>query len=383
MTCVLALSAARIATDALALYRESSKGYNAMGNVVAEIVPQPSQKETGQQARDAYSLIALEQMRESVSSLPNVVSVTAATAVPLGGFSSLSPMATSQASLHQVQPEGYVAVSRVLPNYFHQLNIALQAGRLFTSHPDIGEAVINEEAARVTFHQSNPVGQFAFLSLDDGSTAKVQVIGVIHGVRQEGLDKPIRPEIYLPISAYPEGMFQLVVKVRGNEETAGKEILAAIKGSGVAFEVARITSLGQMEDASTATQRFNADAAVALGCIALLMAGVGLTGIVALWIDTRRRDLAIRLALGSSRSRILELLGSFIGKISLVSVLSGIVVMFMIRPFLISILTQKVLFEESSVFVACVAIVTVVGASMSPTAIELCRLDPAQVLKEE
>ena len=206
--------------------------------------------------------------------------------------------------------EGRAQVRSLTPGYMEALSIPLRAGRFFDAR-DTREgprvAVISEAAARQFWPGENPIGRQLRVHVNEPSRLPREIVGVVGDVRTRGMELAPVPVIYLPHSQYgPESMV-LTVRTAGTPMT----MLPALKTSlrtlapGVALGQAR--TMDDLVAASVAQPRFRTLLLAIFAAVSLLLASVGLYGVVAFSVNQRKTELGLRMALGAEPGEVMRL----------------------------------------------------------------------------
>jgi putative ABC transport system permease protein len=196
----------------------------------------------------------------------------------------------------------------VSEGYFETIGIPLVRGRSFTK-ADAEESpwvvVINESMAREYWGTENPIGQRLAFNTPIWRT----VIGVIGDVRHEGLDGETKPEMYVPVEQAPniESGPTIVVRTSLDTSAAAAELQGAVSAIDRASPVDRIETMEQLVSASVAEPRFRTVILVAFSALALIMASIGIYGLMNYVVIQRTREFGIRLSIGASQRDILRL----------------------------------------------------------------------------
>jgi putative ABC transport system permease protein len=198
--------------------------------------------------------------------------------------------------------------SSVTPDYFHLLGVPLLRGRFFNDSdndkaPQV--AVINEAFARTYWPDQNPLGK-RFKKTGTGSPW-ITVIGMIANARTESLAEPSVPQIYLDL--YQTGAKHLAILLRGHLDAAALpgELRDEVQSVDPALPVFGAQMLNETVSASLSERRFSMEMVALFALTALLLAGLGIYGVISYIVGERTHEIGIRLALGAERRSILEI----------------------------------------------------------------------------
>jgi putative ABC transport system permease protein len=256
----------------------------------------------------AAQKIFVERAAERLREIPGVTSATVATSLPFTGNTSAGRMLPDIAT----DPSRQLRYFRtfVAPSFFDTLGIAIKQGRGFTSSDRAGApavAIINESGAKRIWGTSNAVGR----RFRTGSPEPFEIVGVAADARFRSLrtDFAIQaePELYFPYAQRSDRDIEFAVRSDGGTVplAALQQAIAAIDQGLPLYAVQPLT---QAVSQQTATERFGSSLLTIFSVATLLLAAIGLYGLVAYVVGLSRQEIAIRLALGADSWRVVTLI---------------------------------------------------------------------------
>jgi predicted permease len=267
------------------------------------------------------------QLRDRLSALPGVVAVGGSVDIPFTGAN------TTGDFQYEGQPNGtadrnpFAEKHYITPGYFAALDTHVLQGRDFTNQDTASSqtvAILNRGMVRKLWPRQNPIGKHVKLG-DNWAT----VIGVVADIRFSGPAQPPAFQIYQSIDQASADGLAFVLRTSphfsGDPLALAEPARRAVASIDPQQAVANITSLAILSEESIAGQRTSALVTAILGCLALLLASIGVYGVMAYSVSRREREFGIRIALGSNRGRILRLLFSSVSRLVLAGVLLGAV----------------------------------------------------------
>ena len=245
------------------------------------------------------------QVVDRIRQLPEVKEVGAVSRLPLAGGNS------SRSFRVLGSDQDYNADIRIsTPDYFRTMEIPLLRGREFNAHDRVGSvpvAMLNEEAARKVFPGQDPIGKYVVKF--GPSEATVQIIGVVGNVRHVTLERAPRPEIYLPVSqAQWPSMFVAVRTLAQNPLTMLNTVQNAVWSVDKNIPLANVRTMGDVIAQSVGRQKFTMLLLTIFAGVAMVLASIGLYGVISYSVSQLTREIGIRIALGARRDQVSKLI---------------------------------------------------------------------------
>jgi predicted permease len=326
---------------------------------------------------------------ERIRSVPGVESAAVTNKLPLDWQFNMPVIFPENPD--QVQS---VQFRMITPDYFRVMNIALRQGRVFTEADNAGTApviIINEAFARRYFDGKDALAQQ--LSVGRGANDPLrQVVGIVSDAKQSSLDRPAPPMIFEPIPQMTDKLMAIAraftaanFTIRATGEPAG--LMAAVKREIAALDptlpLSEIRSMEELTARSVATQRFNMLLLGLFAVIGLLLATVGIYGVVSYVAELRTNEIGIRIALGARAGDVLALILKHGLALATIGVALGLGASLVLTRLMKSMLfgvsaTDPVTFVVISVVLAGVAL----GACFVP-ARRATKVDPMIALRYE
>jgi putative ABC transport system permease protein len=334
---------------------------------------------------------ATNEMLRHIRSVPGVIAAAAVDSLPLDGGST-QPIAIAGRPTQALADQPEVAVRVVTPGYLATMHVSLKNGRDFndldtsTSQP---VAVISESMAKRFWPDQNPIGQRLTLSFYPGISR--EIVGIVGDVKLDALNDTETAALYYPAAQLttPVGEdwqsygFAFVARTSTTAASMGQTLVNAMHEADPTLPVTDVRTMESIVDDSLTQQRFTMLLLAAFGALALLLAGVGIYGVLAYSVRRRFREIGIRIALGAQSQDVLRMVVLDGIKPALVGVLLGV----MGAAALGRVLTKLVYGVSTRdvptlVAVSIVLILVALLASILPAYRATC-VEPVQILRDE
>ncbi len=317
-------------------------------------------------------------------SIPGVERAAWVSNVPLQGTST---MRLTLPGIDSVARLGRFTYQSAGPDYFAVMDTRILRGRGFTDTDRLGTAqvaVVSDRMARTLWPGRDALGECMHVGAAGSDAAACTTVV---GVAEDALHDPVRDEpmrYYLPMEQFPaEGGSLLLVRVRGTPGAMAEPVRKALQPEMPGQQYVVTESMGSLLEAQQRSWRVGATMFVAFGLLALVVAAVGLYGVIAFDVTQRMQELSVRVALGAQRLSVLRLVVGHSLRFAVAGAALGVVLSLFAGRFI-----QPLLFSESAsdplVFACVSAVILVVAlvASASP-ALRAASADPTDALRSE
>ena len=334
----------------------------------------------------------IEQIVERLRALPGVQAAAATDSLPLTELARITAVDVEgrpPIDLSRVHKPGEVTpVSRptVTLDYFNAMGIPLRSGRAFTSqdaHPSAGVVIVNEAFEKNFFPGQSALGKRIRFVVSGPQAPWPTVVGVVSDVRQGGLAKDVMPEVYSPELSDAGGALSFVIRVAG--EPAG--LISAVRGVVAEVEpnqsLHNVMTMEQRLANITTSRRLNTVLLGSFAAVALLLAVVGIYGVMSYAVTQRRREIGVRMALGAQKSEVLRLVVGGGLRLTLAGVVIGLIGAFALTRYLSSLLYSVKATDPVTFLGVAVALTGVALLACWLPARRAAQVDPMVALRTE
>jgi putative ABC transport system permease protein len=334
---------------------------------------------------------------ERIESLPGVDAVAASCCLPLETVWQLSYIVEGRPLNGRIH--GVAGWTFISPGYFDALKVPILRGRAFNARDDAaqpGVVIINQEMARRVWPNGDPLNNRLLVGRGFGPQYDAdpvrQVVGIVGDVREVGLNRTPRPEMYVPMAQLPQGVKSLVlpilpiawiVRTRAEPQSLSMAIQNELRQASGGLPVARVRSMDEVASQSTARTRFIMLLMSVFGGAALLLGATGIYGLMAYSVQQRTQEMGIRMALGAARADVRNMVISHGMRLAFIGMAIGIALAFGLARFIASFLFgvkawDPIVFIAVPILLGSVALVAVCVPARRAS-----RIDPLDALRHE
>jgi len=370
---------------------QENPGFNPSGIVAANVyLPVPNNPDLDRYARpEIFNAFVREAVRR-VGALPGIDLAAVTTDLPVAHLSWRRPV-TIEDRPDESGKGLFSEITSVTPGYFKVLQASLLRGRYFTEDDDVDKqpvAIVDESTARTYWPDRDPIGRRLSMRTPRGAANPPWciVVGVIEDINSDGLDQSGAPHIYRPIYQFPGSRAltkSVTVRTSLSATSLEPQIRREIQALDPNLPVFNVRTMNEVIDGSLASRRFSAELVGVFAVVALLLASVGVYGLLAYMVGQRSHEIGVRMALGAMPSTIGRMIVSRGAGLAGIGVGIGLISSGIMAP-LISSLLYGVRPLDPEVFIAVplILMVVVLLASYIP-AWRAARVNPIVALRRE
>jgi predicted permease len=334
--------------------------------------------------RGPASVPFLRRVLEEVRATPGIIDASSVHFLPLSGVGSAGPVyRKDRPAPPREQMRGF-SISVITDRYFTTLGIPL-SGRDLASGDGIGApsvAIVNRALAKQLFPNEDPIGKYIYAGYSP-ATESMEIVGVAGDVRTSTLDREPAPALYIAHNQEPSLLASLVIHTQGSPASAVAAVRAAMARADPEQGVSQVQSMDTLIANASARPRVQAGVFGMFGILALIIAAVGLYGVMAYGVEQRRRELGLRLALGAPpaallRSVVREGLGLAVGG----AIVGAALAWASSGPLEGLLYETRVTDPQTYLAAGATLVVVALMATLAP-ALRATRVDPLVVLREE
>jgi predicted permease len=329
-----------------------------------------------------------DQVVEHLRAVPGVETVALASRPLLSGYSSNDAVAIEGGPAG----EDMAYFLNVSPGWVEEMKIPLRDGRGFRAGDTYpGVAVVSETFAKRFFRGENPVGRWFERATDEGPRLRLQVVGLVRDARYLEMRGPMLPVAYIPFRQVDaQGALQPVRRgtIMVRTSSADPRAMAVVLSREVAkarpeFRVSNVETQTEIDQVYTVRERLLAVLALFFALVALLLAGVGMYGVLDYSVLQRRREIGIRMAIGAQGGAIARLVTLPVFAMVLTGALAGLALGMASVRYIESLFYEVKATDLGALGLPSLAILAAAMVAALPAVMRAVRIDPAAMLRAE
>lgn len=329
----------------------------------------------------------VRQTLREIRGLPGIEAAGAASSFPLAmaDFTMESALTIPNRPAPPPGEESSTAVSIATPAYRETMRIPLRQGRWFDDLDDGGRppvAVINDVLARQHWPDREPLNERVSVRYG-GQAIEAEIVGVVGSVRPRGFDSQPRPELFLPHAQVPHGEMTYLVRTARDPATVISAVQQAVWSVDPLQTFYSVATVDQLLRDTTATRRFTGGLLSLFGLMALVLAAVGIYGVIGEATSRRTREIGLRSALGA---RAWEIVGMVVGgavRLAVAGVALGVIVAIGLSRSISNLLFDVAPTDFATLATASLLLLAVAVIAASVPAWRASRVDPVSALRVE
>ena len=341
---------------------------------------------SGDRAEYQASQVAFyERVLERLRALPGVAAAGMAVTLPIGGDSFGAPITVEGKPLPPEGQELVAGYQMVSPGFFDAAGVAFVDGRdvaLTDTRDRQAVAVINESFAALHWPGERALGKRFRLGRDLADTS-LEVVGIVRDLRHFGPGQPARPEFYQPYSQSSFSFMAVLVRAHGDPAALAGPVREVVASLDPAQPISGVKTMGDHLRGSLAQPRFLSGLTLLFGGLALILAAVGIYGVMAWSVTERTKEFGVRLALGARPGSLLrQVLQEGLVVVG-AGALAGLALAFALSRVIASLLFETSPTEPSTYAGAAAIVFTAALLAIAIPALRATRVDPMRALRSE
>jgi putative ABC transport system permease protein len=327
---------------------------------------------------DKRKVLFYQQLLERVAALPGVESAGATSEFPLNNQPNDRSFEV-QGRTYPPNQKDDAQYRRIAGDYFRAMGIPLLRGRRFGTQDSSHVVVVNEPFVRKFFPQGDPLGQYLIIH----NEPVLEIVGVVGGVRHYSLQNPPLPEMYVPYSHDPGSSMNLAVRATVDPAHLASALRSAVAAVDANEPISAVRTMDELISMSLAQPLFSTLLLGLFAVIAMVLAAVGLYGVISYAVSQRTREIGIRMALGAEPRSVLRLVMGQGFRMTALGLAIGLAGAFMLTRLLASLLFEVTPYDAASFAGVSLLLAAVALLACWIPARRAARVDPLVSLRDE
>jgi putative ABC transport system permease protein len=347
-------------------------------------VPLPAQKYPKTEQAVGFN----EELVRRVQALPGVRTASVSSNLPLDNFIDSNNFDLESRPTPPGESQEVAENMAVGPDYFRALGIPLLKGRYLNEQDNNADAPPVMVISRAMSERYFPAGEAVGMRLKTGGCTECEwttIVGVVGDVKDRGLGAEVAPAMYVPFVQEPLNirMMNLVLRAEGDPSSLIASVRREVNAIDPELALADIKTMEQLKSESLGRSRYRGVLSGIFAAVALILAAVGIYGVIAYAVNQRTREIGIRIALGARRRDIFRLVVGRGLLLSLLGVAFGVAASLVLTRFLSSLLYGVSSTDPATFASVALLLITVALLACSVPARHATRVDPLDALRHE
>jgi putative ABC transport system permease protein len=322
-----------------------------------------------------------------ITVIPGVDNAAAVSFLPLQGLG----IGTSFYRLDRPVPEpgkmAGTAVKPVTPNFFRTMGIPQRAGRDFASSDTLESphvAIVSEDLVRQQYPNEDPLGKRINVSIGRAAGGmNLEIVGVVGDIKMVTLDGTTAPAVYIPHTQLPIGVMTFVVRTSLDPTSLTSSVAAAVREVDPNLPLADVAAMDDVVDKTLARPRTVSTLLMVFALIALVLAGVGVYGVMAYAVSQRTQEIGVRMALGATTQSVFRMMIGDALRLVTIGIVAGVIAAAWLSQFLTTMLFQTERFDVLTFAVTALVLGLVATFASYVPARRGMRVTPVEALRAE
>jgi len=357
--------------------QQVSPGFNAQNVLVVPYVLPPTKYPRGQ-----YRAIFIDQVTQRINTIPDVRSIGAISILPLSGEDEIGSFLMEGQSSDPGEKKT-ASVRVVTPDYFTTMIIPVLNGRTFTDQDKFESppiAIVNKKFASRYYPDEDAVNK-RIKPASGGDW--ITIVGVVGDVRSAGLANEPKPEVYYAYLQERVPFMNLVIRTGGDPKGLVNRVRGEIWAVDSNLPLSKITTLNELLASSISEQRFNMVVLDIFAALAMVLAAIGVYGVISYSVKQRTHEIGIRMALGAQQNDVLRLVMGEGMTLALIGVGAGLVGAFTLTRVMSTLLYEVSATDPVTFAIVSLILIAVVAVASYLPARKATRVDPMMALRYE
>jgi putative ABC transport system permease protein len=327
-----------------------------------------------------------QQALERIRVVPGVQDAAGISFLPMTGAAMATSFYRTDLPVPADGEQPVTEVRPITPNYFRTMSIPQLAGRDFTDADGADAplvAIVSEGLVRRVFPGENPLGKRLQVSIGRAEGMNVEVVGIVGDVKLASLDAETRPAVYLPHPQIPIGLMTYVVRTTLEPLALTSGVAAAVHSIDPELPLADVQTMETVVRNTLARPRTISVLLTAFAAIALVLAGVGVYGVMAYSVSQRTQEIGVRMALGATVESVFRLVLGQALKLVIIGIVAGLVVAGLLTRLLESLLFETEPLDPVTFALTALVLMTVATLASYIPARRGTRIAPTEALRAE